>query len=219
MTNGLVEFVAQALATLVGALVAFALERRRDRDSARADEANTLRKALFALALQRDFALNFRNQALAPFRDRADRVFAVRQSWVTHPDARIKSGDLGFLLKGTSEVVHEVTRADLQFAGIVSLIAMRNELHYEFQQRLEAVHVRTGKNEMTIKELEEVAGRMLLGRLGQMTRELYEGVDSLLDRNNTAATHLREAFTKKYPSEPLFTVTDNDEMARPPTPD
>lgn len=208
MDSNLVSFFVQAGATLVGALVAFELERQRQKRSERRQRVNGLHRALFVFVLQRSFMLNIKQQALEPHRTDPFRTFTVRPSPMTPPAAAIDRDSLAFLLDDReADLLYRVMNADLWFSTLISVVRDRNVVHAQFQQRLEEVQ-RNLKREFNIDEFKTAVGPLLSKSLEDLTNALYEINDRALKENEEAAALARQYVRRKFPNEHLFTVDD-----------
>ena len=98
------EFIVQVIATLLGALAAFELERQRQLRDERRDRIATLRQTLFILMERREFLLNLRRQALDPMQDHQMRTFALHPFRAVLPASTAPIDRLAFLLEGSGEV-------------------------------------------------------------------------------------------------------------------
>jgi hypothetical protein len=94
------DFIVQAVATLVGALAAFALEALRRSREERQVQIERFKTALFVLILQRTFLRSLWTQHLEPLRESPIRAYALHPILAVPAHEVFDLPSLSFLLSG-----------------------------------------------------------------------------------------------------------------------
>ena len=176
-------------------------ERRR--------RALELKKALFALILQRTYLRNIAAQELAPMRDNPIRAYAVHPILAVPPGHSFTVEPLAFLLGvGGGELLNRLANAEAQYRSVVALIDARNEVHKKFQARLEAAQIAEPQVSGTIDDIRRIAGPAVSKTLERMTDDLYSFTDKAVGANGELCVGIAEAFRRLFPKEELFGVED-----------
>jgi hypothetical protein len=217
-SQDVVSFLVQALATLIGAVAAFALEAarqarldKRQQEQERADETQNrvgqIRRALFSLMEQREFVINLKTQMLDPLADNPGRAYLLHPFTAKGPELPFPVEGLWFLLDSEGELLHKLVNADLRFRSLLSGIDHRNSLHLDFQQRLEPLQRRSTSGEITLGEIRD-AMPVLFSHLRDVTDALYDQADRTLAMNREAFNLTREFAGKAFPGQKLLKVEE-----------
>lgn len=203
------DFTIQALATLVGAIVAFGLEALRRTRQEQRIQIERFKGALFVLILQRTFLRTLHAQQLLPHRDNPIRSYAIHPVLAVPPHERFDLSSLSFLLGSKeAQVLNTLGVAEAQYRTVVALIEQRNALHLTFQSRLEAVRAVTGAAEGTLDDIRAIAGSMLSRQLEELTGELYRATEHAIGFNRDCYVAAVSSVKRLFPRSPMFGVED-----------
>jgi hypothetical protein len=201
MNDTISNLLGQAVATLIGAYAAFALERQRQKRKEQRTQAHEVKRALFALAVQRIFLLNVKQQVLDPSRDDPRRMFTVRATRILAPQVGLDVESLGFMLDDASELLQHIVHADITCRNVIMILEARNECHAEFQQRVEPIRI-AGQLEIPYEDIYAAIGPVLSANLEIMTESLYGMTIATLEIQMGSAH--REYFARRFPKEKIF---------------
>lgn len=203
------DFAAKALATLIGALVAFGLEAFRRRRLERDLEIRRFKEALFVLLVQRTLLRNLYEQHLRPMKENPVRAFLIRPSLAVPSNLQLDLLALSFLLSNKeAQLLNGLSVAEAGYRTVLELVEQRNELHQKFQSRIEELSVVTGAVEATAAQLRSAAGPMLARSLEALTDDLYRTTEMAIGSNRKSYEESVEVYKRLYPGAHMFGVED-----------
>lgn len=206
--DGVADFLIRALATLVGALVAFGLAGWRQKDELRNAQAEKVETALFVLMLQREFLLNLHHQHLVPNQRSPVRAFQITIVLAEPALGAVDLRTLAFLLNvRQGGLLHHLTKAEAWYRSLLALLEARNADHRAFQEKLHEAE-KAGDlptdAPVSLEELKRAAGFVLANRLVKLTNDLYEMTDEALRFNRMTSELAEQAHKKLFPDRYLF---------------
>lgn len=203
------DFVVQALATLVGALAAFALEALRQRRDEKQTQMQKFKAAIFVLILHRTFLRGLYANQLEPQKDVEIRAYSLHPILTVPPKDRFDVSELAFLLSTKeAHLLNVLATAESQYLSIAALVEQRNALHVAFQSRMEMVRAQTGQFEGTIDDIRAMAGPVLSRQLEMLTDALYDNITHAIGFNRDTCIQAVDSFKRLYPGEHMFGFED-----------
>lgn len=196
----LVTIVGAAIGTAVGALVAFALERRKRKQELEDREVAAGNLALFALSRAWNDIENFRREVIEKHRDAPARWFQMQPSVLARVPVSLDISSLAFLFDGPdpnlpAEVLLEIER----YASIRHLVDERGALHIgTAQPAVERALVSTGLP-ATKSVLEEAVGPRVRDTLIGFTDAIVDQVDRVMPSIMGTMEKLRGELKRRYP--------------------
>lgn len=206
----ILDFLAQALATLLGALAAFALEALRRRRAERERLIERFKAALFVLILHRQYLRNLHGQKLAPLRGSPVRAYALKPLLTVPPDEKLDVTTLAFLLSTKdAQLLNSLALAESKFRTVVAQVHQRNVIHLALQSK---PGVENGPPPgVVIGSLEDfrfIAGPTMSRQLEQCTDELYANCEDAIRFNETCYREAVDCYKRQFPGAPMFGVED-----------
>jgi hypothetical protein len=202
------------IGTAIGALVAFWIDDRKERDHQRREEAREQRRlqdeyvaatnnAIYALVRVANDLGGYRQQILEKLRNDPDRWYLLRPTPLPVP-VPLDTATLAFLFEMDGDAPNLPMKVHLGlecYASIYELAQMRNDVHNkEAQPAIERSQRRPTHGRGLEQQLHaETGGPRVYMTLKNLTNDLYSMVDATLASISVTAQELRSVVKGLYP--------------------
>ena len=209
------DLIAGGIGALVGAFVAFKLERVARRDDQQAADIEAGYRALLVLGQMRDQARSFAATVLDPYRG-SPKAWIEMKPVYTFPlfEHRLELGSLAFLMTtgmaADAQALQDAIVAEREFFDLRTAILNWNADRQEAMQRLSAEHERG--RVYSDADLEVIFGIALKRSLEQSAAALPGRSDRNIERLRSALRDLHSALSRNLPTHSFQFPNESNEI-------
>lgn len=195
--------LATLLATFLGALFAFMLQNKREKDKELNNNVAALNKVQINLVQQLNALTIFNKDFIQPYKDHP-------LNWVAVPAAphrnyshlKIDGGSLSFLIeKDSSFLISKILVTEEHFQEVMNLINIRSEAHVgKLQKKLEQIGFKEGEPfEKSLEDVENFLGVCLVGEMKRLTTGLISTTENAIKAHEEMIKEIKAIGTKIFP--------------------
>jgi len=199
-SKDVLNLIATAVATFVGAWAAFQLQKSHDRAKEIKQRLDAGRRAQFALVAQSNVLYTLRTVHLSPLRDHPGRHILLKAltSFQRIPNIDLSSIDFLFDSKD-ADLLNRLLDCDNKFATVVGNLEQRFAIYTRFQQALAQAERQGFPPQATLDQMEVAVGGEIAGALKSVTDLLYESLDEAIKSNDSCFADLRTRLRALFP--------------------
>lgn len=111
------------------------------------------------------------------------------------------------MLRLDPNLVMDISLVENDVNGTIDVIWERSKLHHDHLQPAVEMVQRSGKENITTKEIDEILGLRISTELKMSTSYMIEGVNRGISSTKNIVHGLRDAGKEKYPNEKFVCIT------------
>ena len=186
-------------AAYLGASAAILFQQQKENEDRISAEVESINSTIFALIRRTLWLRSIKEDAIDPLRESRSRHLDLLPFISPPPNVSLKLEKLNELLvSGTATLLLNLAQEDTEFDSITELIRSRNEIHYEFQEKLSRIDLKM-REALTYQKMVEVGLERSVVQLTSATDQLISLVDAALDSHIELAEKLRRAAKIRHP--------------------
>jgi hypothetical protein len=207
------------ISTLIGAIYAFRLSERKEKEGERAKRIHALNKALFSLGRQVN-AIRYIREEVSPYDTDMKRLFGCKAAMPPdYSDVRVDFESLSFLLDTNDpDLLLRLSVEQDGFHQVIRAISMRAQYFVDqFQPAVMASGIMTDPITTTdlimLNDAREKIGSLVFDSALNYTTSMFTALDEALPRLQKIMVELEDLSRQIYPGERFLRLTlQNDKM-------